>query len=504
MSSVSFYKSVQRPISAEAPWATREEMGCFAPVRPEQGIILADNATLAMQDEVDWQYSTNRNVAVVGGSGSGKTRSFVMPNLVSHLDVNYVITDTKRELYRACAEGFARDGYEVIRFDTVEPSHSCRFDPLAYIRTEEDINRIATLVLDAIDPARNSSRNNENDAFWVQSSNMLFRAVIGLLWQLELDYGALSSEGPAGEPYKYLCMNRVLELLDLIKSPDEWGDAAPSPLDHIFDALAKGGADGGPMARLGFELKPRPTCYAVRQYQDFKQAACRTIASIIISLNACLSQLKTPEIMKMMSGDDLRLDQIDEGKRVIYLVMSDNESSRSCLGRMLFQLLLNRALTKADGNPTGALERPVTFMCDEFANLGPLPNFERVISIARSRRINFLLCVQSVSQLRFVYGKEVATIILDNCDAAVFMGGGSSYESAEYFSKLCGTSQLGTELIGVERTEHAIEGNVMSPSAIARMPRDRCIVRIAGCKPFYTTKYDVLRHPNAERFLALQ
>lgn len=505
MSGVAFYEDAPRGLGDGGPWASREEMARFAPPFPEKGIILANGAGLSISDDVQWQYSTNRNVVVVGGSGSGKSRSFVMPNLINHLDVNYVITDTKRELYRTTARGFEEDGYRVVRLDAADPNRSCRFNPLRYIKCVQDIQKVAEIILDSIDPSRNHLGTTENEAFWVNTSTMLMCACIGLLLSLEEQFGALASGAAPNTPYEYLTMKRLLELLDLIQVPEEGsrGVPNPSPLDRVFAALAQGN-ETGPLSNMSVRIKADPTSYAVRQYYDFKVAARKTLASIVISLNANLSKLKTPALMRVFSGDDLDLDHIDEDKRVIYLTMSDNESSTAFLGRMAFRLLLNRTLEKADDRKDGKLARPLTFMCDEFANLGALQDFERVISIARSRGVNFLLCLQSVSQIRYVYGGERARIILDNCDAMVLMGGGSSYESAEYFSRLCGTSRIGTELVGIERRRRGIEGDVMTSSDIARLPREQCIVRIAGVRPFLTTKYDVLSHPNASDYLDLE
>lgn len=502
MGALPFYEKPIKKVDGNGPWASVEEMARFAPPTPQEGVILANGAGLSVSDETPWQYSTNRNVAVIGGSGSGKSRSFVMPNLINHLGANYVITDTKRELYRLTARGFEEDGYEVVRLDAADPSRSCRFNPLQYVRTVQDVPKIAEIILESIDPSRRNIGKTENEAFWVKTETMLMCACVGLLLVLEERFGALAPGAAPGSPYVYLTMKRLLELLDLVQVPDEGssGVARPSPLDRAFATLAQGNAAGA-MSKMTIRFEADPAGYAVRQYYDFKVAARRTMASIVISLNADLSRLKTPELMRIFSGDDLELDRIDEGKRVIYLAMSDNESSTAFLGRMAFRLLLNRTLAQADDREDGRLAKPLTFMCDEFANLGALQDFERVISIARSRRINFLLCLQSVSQLKRVYGPACATIILDNCDAMVLMGGGSSYESAEYFSRLCGTSQIGTELVGIERNRKGIQDYVMSASDIARLPREQCIVRIAGARPFLTTKFDVRKHPNASRFL---
>ena len=474
-------------------WATEQQMRAFSSGDVTHDIILGHGASLSFSDALAWNRSRNNNVAVIGGSGSGKTRSFVFPNLINH-QANYVITDTKKELWRATHEGFEKDGYEVLRLDTIDLLQSCRFDPLHYVSDEEDINPIVKMILDGISPDR-SSPGRSGDLFWEEAAELLMRALVGILLELERSDGALRHGGVKGKRYKYLSMSHLLELFDLLSvtsTKDEIGGVSCCPLGNLVNIIA-GGTMSGPMSYLTVKLRAQPTCYAVRQFQDFSIAANRTLASIAISLNAHLSRLKTRACMRVFSDDDMRLDDIDMGKRVIYLVMSDNESATTFLGRMAFKLLLNRVLKKADACPSGKLARPVVFMCDEFPNLGPLPDFERVISIVRSRGISFSLCMQSISQLNYVYGKERATIILDNCDALVYMGAGSSYESAEYISNLCGTTRAGT------RQEHKL----MSSSDVSRMSRTDCIVKISGAKPYLTVKYDVAKHPNAVRYLKL-
>lgn len=502
MSNIAFYEHEDTPQEAPSPWATPEEMARFAPSTSEHGLILADGVSLTCDDDVPWEYRRNSNVMVVGGTGSGKTRSFIEPNLVNRPAANLVITDTKQELHRETAEAFAEEGYEVLRLDASDPAKSCRFDPLRYVEDERDIPPIAAMILDSIDPNRGNVGQCANDSFWMQTATQLLRALIALLLVLEVAFGVLSSRSAPGTPYVFLRMDRLLALMDLICIPDKFADKKrPSPLDRLFAMLAEG-TDGSLLGASGVVLPPMPTCYAVRQYRDFKTAAIDTQKSIVISLNAMLSQLKTPELMRVFSGDDLRLDQIDEGRRVVYLVMSDNESSTSFLGRMAFRLLVNRALKKADESPTGVLGRRVMLVCDEFANLGKLADFERVISIARSRGMSFQMCVQSISQLRHVYGSECATIVLDNCDSVVYMGAGSSCESAEYISRLCGTVPMGTRLVGVERNRLGIEAEVMSPSEISRLPRTKCIVKISGARPYLADKFDITRMPNAAERLA--
>lgn len=484
-------------------WEKREVIENFSSGDLTGDLILGEGVGLSFAKHPEWAYERNANVMVVAGSGQGKTRSVVLPNLINHLPANYVVTDTKGELQRATADGFRADGYEVQVLDTIKPGRSCCINPFAYIEKESDIPLFADLLLDAVNEGQLFS-NGKNGDFWDNTARMLFEAIIGLCFSMEELDGKFSSEWKGGSEPRYLNLEHILKLVDMVAVGDDEGKTIVSPLDILVNQLSAGFI-GKSVFHDGMHVRfaSKNDSFGVRQYRAFKSAANRTLKSIVISLHASLYKLRTPEMKRLFDHDELDIMNIDCGKRVIYLAMSDNVSTNAFVGRLVFKLLLNKALLKADSQPNGKLAKPVLFLCDEFANLGKLGDFERAISITRSRNIAFLMCIQSINQLGWVYGADRARIIMDNCDTLAFLGSGSTYESARYFSDLCGDAVFGTSRVGVEGTEKDITDRLMSASDISRLPREDCIIKISGVGPYLTKKYDVRRHPNAEKFLRL-
>ena len=497
MSSITFSTSKREHKAdelADRPgWATPEELARFSSGDPTADIILAQGATMSFDRPVPFEDRRNYNSLFIGGSGSGKS-NVLMANLANHLPANFAITDSKGELFRTTSAGYRADGYEVLRLDTIDLSQSCHFSPLAYLYTDEDVVTIGQMIMDGINPNRYVTK----DVFWERSSELLAYALIGILLTMErLDGVFKDGARPADSYRRYLTFENFFMLQDLIKITDEdsSGSDMVSPLDRVVNTIANGGTVSGPDGST-WELEPQPDSCGVRYYRAFRTAARRTLKSILITFHATFAAVRTPEMMRVLSGDDLRLDQIDEGKRILYFVMSDNDSSYSWLGNLAYKLLVNRALRKADANPDGRLARPVLFLCDEFANLGRIPDFERAISIARSRRMGFMLFIQSFEQVDVAYGaggqgRDIREIILDNCDALVFLGGGSALHTAEYLSDLCGPAAPGSRK------------RLIEPSEASQLPRTQCVVKISGARPFLAAKYDAHTHPNAARYLEL-
>lgn len=482
-------------------WATEDEMAVFSSGDPTDDLILAEGAGIDFAGSRDFANRRNRNVMFLASSGAGKTYGGVMPNLVNHQPGSYVVTDTKGELYRATAKGFERDGYEVARLDTIDLERSACYNPFAFVRSEDDIPVVVKMVLDAISP----NRELTTDSLWPKSAEMCAGALIGILFCLELINGFLSKNARAlgiVEP-RYMTMRNLRRLLALVRVPSDGGPIDLSPLGHMVEQLSVGEMDDPfcPGRKLVFE--PMGDSFGVRQYHAFKSGAERTVKSIIISLQADLARVCTPEIERVLDHDEMHLDEIDERRRVIYLVMNDNDAANNFLGNLAFKQLIHEAMKKADANPGGKLKRPVQLIADEFCNLGRLDSFERAISVMRSRDMGVTMCVQSLGQLDHVYGPQVRDIIMENCDAIVIMGTGSSLGTARFTSELCGTTSIASQRAGEEGTVVSVEAPVITPTEVSRLPREQCIVKISGAKPFLTRKYDVARHPNASRFLKL-
>ena len=484
------YEKTQKRDFETKQWATREEMARVSSGNMQRDVIFGENASAAFfEQDKHWETSISNNVLTFGGTGSGKTESFVLPNLLNHLNCNYVVTDTKGEILRRTGEGFVEDGYRLTVLDTVNIKESAGYDPLRYVTSASDIPSVVAMLMDGLSPRRNDGRS---DVFWNETADMLVRGVVGILYQLECADGVYAPGADPTEERRYLRMNNVTKLLELIKVTEDRD--VKCPLDHLVDALEMGAVSGG-------GLEPQRDSYGVRQYRDFRVAADRTLKSILISVNMCVSKLQTPELQRLFEHDELELDRIDEGKRFLDIKMSDNDSTYSWLGGIAIKQLFNLAQRKADSRPEGHLARRVEFVLDEFPNVGRIADFERSIATVRGRGINFLMCAQSLSQLDGVYGVAAARTILDNCDSIVYMGGGSSVETARYISALCGESVLGTDHVGAERTAVDVRGHVITAGEVGLMPREECLVKVTGMRPFRTKKYFSGNHPNAKRWL---
>ena len=485
------YEAAQQMEYQAKKWATKEQMKALSSGDEQRDVILAHDASVAFyENDKNWETSVSNNVFAFGGTGSGKTVSFILPNLLNHLECSYVITDTKGELLRRCGKGFEEDGYEVTVLDTVNPEQSAGYDPLRYVMDVEDIPTTVTMIMEGVAPER---RLQTFDPFWNYSSDLLFCAVIGILYLLECLDGVFVPGGDSAAPRRYLKMNNVFKLLDLIKITEN--GEGNCPLDLLVNRVES-------KEFLDQFADAAKDLYGVRQYRDFRGAADKTLKSILISLNASISRLKNPGLMRVFEHDEMRLDRIDEGKRVIDLKVSDNDSTNSWLANIALKQLFNLSQRRADASPSGHLQRRVQFVLDEFPNVGRIPDFERSIATVRGRGISFLMCAQSLSQLNGVYGEYVARTILDNCDSIVFMGGGSSIETQKYISKLCGESILGTDYVGAERTAVDVCGSVITPGEVGLMPRTDCLVKVCGMRPFRAKKYYCADHPNAGKWLA--
>ena len=486
------YRKLDRKHKEPVSWASSDEVAAYSSGCLANDIVLGHDVSIAFYErDKTWTHGVNSNVFCFGGTGSGKTYNLVMPNLANHGECSYVATDPKGELLRRMGRGFEQDGYTVQVVDTIDLGNSAGYDPLRYITREEDILSVTSLLLDGISP----NRFGCVDPFWDLSAELLLRALIGILWLLEHVDGCFAPEGDFAGERKYLKMNRLLDLIPLITVTEANDGEVKCPLDYLVEGLETGGIECA-------MFEPAPEAYGPVQYRAFRSAAARTLKSIIITLQADLSKLNTAEMRRVFEHDEVRLDAIDEGKRFLDVKISDSDPAKAFLANIFIKQLVIEAERVADASSEGRLSRPLMFVLDEFPNIGKLPQFERTIATVRSRGISFLLCAQSISQLEGVYGDAAAKTILDNCDTVVYMGSGSSIETAQFVAALCGESVLGTRRVGVERTVDAVRGAVITAGEVSLLPRTDCLVKIAGCRPFRTRKFGVHEHPNYERFVA--
>jgi type IV secretion system protein VirD4 len=484
-------------------WASPEEMREFADASdPRANIILSRNVSLALsRADHDPRLERNRNVLVVGGSGSGKTRSYVIPNLLQ-CNSSYIVTDPKGTLAGEVGPVLEAHGFEVHVLNTVDFSASERYNPLdpAYVRTQQDVLE----VVDCIISNTNRTKESTADPFWENAERLLYSSLIAyLVWHC---------------PEEDRNLPGLMTLLSLAQASED-DEGFQSPLDILFRELETGTrcvveragaargrefASGGTVrwVRVADPLTPEQD-FALGRYRAFRVAAGKTLKSIIISCNARLAPLGSDELKGLLSADDLALDRIgDEGRRVaIFATTSDTNGTYSFVLALLAWQTLNLLCERALRAYGGALPTPVHLVLDEFANIGRLPDFERSIAVVRSRNIGVSVILQSLSQLKARYGDNAQTIV-DCCDTTLFLGGKSS-ETNRGISEQVGkqtvavtsSSETHGQSPGSSRSVQVAERDLIQPSEVARLDRRKAIVLIAGANPVIDDKYDPSRHP---------
>ena len=485
-------------------WATKREIRAFADAKdPDNNIILTRGCALAVsRDRFDLKIDRNKNVLVVGGSGSGKTRYYVKPNLMQ-LNASYFVTDPKGTLVSDMGHLFADAGYEIRAFDTIDFTRSNHYNPLAYVKSESDILTFVECLIKNTTGEKGSAQ----DPFWENAERLLYTALVAYLI--------------------YHCPERdrnvpgLLMLLGLAEAHED-DERYKSPLDMLFDELETGrrlvpGASGAYDAEsralgngsgthswmeIGPALKPEDD-FALSNYRAFKTAAGKTLKSIIISCNVRLKPMSIAEVKELLSYDEMELDRLGDADRrtVVFASMSDTNSTFDFIFAMLMwqamDVLCNTALLRFGGS----LPVPVHFMLDEFANIGTVPDFERTIAVVRSRNISCSIILQSLSQLKAAYDDNSQTIT-DCCDTLLFLGGKSTETNRE-ISEAIGKQTLSTLSVNDSRGSNSSttrnyakgERDLLQASEVGRLPRDEAIVMIAGTFPVKDKKYVLEEHP---------
>lgn len=443
----------------------------FINPQPDGNILLTQTERLTMESRPKRpELARNKNVVVIGGSGSGKTRFYVKPNLLQ-MHSSYVVTDPKGTLLEECGRALAAAGYRV-RALNLNGAHgmaqSMHYNPFHYIRCEADILRFVTVLMDNTD---GEGGQNKGERFWRDAEQLYYCALIGYLWT-------------AGDP-RDRNMGGLLQLHNAAKSPSEEGDdGVPSTVDILFDELEQ----------------QQPNCFAVRQYKKFKHAVGKTASGILITAGSRLAPFDIKEVRELMCCDELELERLGEEKTALFVITSDTDKTFNFIAAILYAQMFNLLCDRALEVHGGRLPVHVRFLLDEFANIGKIPNFENIISIIRSREISANVILQSRAQLEAVYEKK-ADIILDNCDTMLFLGGQGKV--LEEVSKLLGkqTIQLynDSKSRGTSRTDstnfQTLGRELLTVDELARLPRGECICQISGVRPFRSKKYDLTRHP---------
>lgn len=446
-------------------WGTAKDIKPLMDPDPELNIPLSDLVQISSRKVKDFEADRNKNIVVVGGSGSGKTYSEVKPSLMQ-LHSSYVITDPKGTLLPETGRMLQEAGYEIRVMNTINFTKSMHYNPLAYIRDEKDILKVVNVLIENT----KGEGNHAGEDFWVKAERLLYTALIAYIFK-------------KGAPEE----RNIPMLIDLLDSC-EVRDNDPSfrsAVDILFESLEA----------------EDPDCLAVKQYKKFKMAAGDTMKSILISCAARLAPFDIAELREITSTDELQLDELGDRKTALYLIMSDTDSTYSFLIAMIMYQMFNLLCTKADDEYGGHLPFPVRCLLDEFANIGKIPDFQILISTIRSRGISVMIFLQSLSQLDAQY-KDNAEIILDNCDTLVFLGGKST-KTTEQISKMIGKTTIDTQNTsetkgqsGSYSMQNQILGrDLIDPAEIARLKRSDCIVLITGLPPFRSKKYRTQQHP---------
>ena len=476
-----------------ARWGTVEDIKPYMSEDPWMNIPLTATEALTMESRPKQpKYARNKNIVVIGGSGSGKTRFFVKPS-VMQMNCSMVITDPKGTLIEECGKMLAKgppkkdkngnimkdksgkvvhEPYVIKVLNTINFSKSLHYNPFAYIRSEKDILKLVTTI---IANTKGEGEKSSED-FWVKAEKLLYTALIAFIWY----------EGDEEEKN----LNTLLDLLNESETREE-DETYQNPVDMMFQ-----------------ELEERdPQHFAVRQYKKYKMAAGKTAKSILISCGARLAPFDIAELREIMSYDEMELDKIGDRKTALFLIMSDTDTTFNFVIAMLQSQLFNLLCDKADDVYGGRLPVHVRVIADEFANIGQIPQFDKLIATIRSREISASIILQSQSQLKAMY-KDSADTILGNCDTTLFLGGKEKTTLKE-MSELLGKETIDLYNTSETRSNQKSFGlnyqktgkQLMTEDEIAVMDGGKCILQIRGARPFFSDKYDITKHKNY-RYLA--
>ena len=449
-----------------ARFGTAEDIRPYIDPKFQNNIILTQTERLTMNSRPkNAKTARNKNVLIVGGSGSGKTRFFIKPNLMQ-LHSSYVVTDPKGQLVLETGRLLERAGYKISVLNTINFKKSMHYNPFAYIHSEKDILKLVTCLI-----ANTTGSGQKGDEFWTNAEKLLYMALIGYI-----HYEAPEEEQNFGT------MLEMLNSMEVREDDEEF----KNPVDCLFD-----------------ELKAKdPEHFAVRQYAKYKLAAGKTAKSILVSCGARLAPFDIAELREVTSRDELALDTLGDRKTALFLIMSDTDSTFNFLISMVYTQLFNLLCEKADDVYGGRLPVHVRCLIDECANIGQIPNLEKLMATIRSREISACLVLQAQSQLKALY-KDNADTIIGNCDSRLFLGG-SEPSTLKELSQSLGKETIDTYNTGESRgreTSHSLNyqklgRELMSVDDLATLDGGKCILQIRGLRPFLSDKYDITKHPN--------
>lgn len=450
-----------------ARWGNRKDIEPFEDPVFENNIILTETERLTMNSRPKApKYARNKNVIVIGGSGSGKTRFYVKPQLMQMTDhVSYVVTDPKGTIIVECGKMLVNGGYRIKVLNTINFKKSMHYNPFHYIRSEKDILKLVNTI---IANTKGEGEKSTED-FWVKAERLLYSALIGYIWY----------EAPEEEQN----FSTLLEFINASETREE-DEEFKNAVDELFEELE---ADN-------------PEHFAVRQYRKYKLAAGKTAKSILISCGARLAPFDIQELREIMSYDEMELDMIGDQKTAMFVIISDTDDTFNFVVAIMYTQLFNLLCDKADDEHGGRLPYHVRLLLDEFSNIGQIPKFDKLIATIRSREISASIILQSQSQLKTIY-KDAAETITGNCDTVLFLGGKESSTLKEI------SETLGKETIDLYNTADTrgtsqsyglnyqkTGKELMSRDELAVMDGNKCILQLRGVRPFLSNKYDITKH----------
>ena len=450
-----------------ARWGSRKDIEPYVDEKFENNILLTNTERLTMNSRPKIpKYARNKNVLVVGGSGSGKTRFFVKPNLMQ-MHSSYVVTDPKGTVLVECGKMLEKNGYDIKVLNTINFKKSMHYNPFSYLRSEKDILKLVQTIM--VNTKGEGEKASED--FWTKAERLYYTALIGYLYY----------EAPI-EEQNFTTLLAFIDASEVREEDENFKNA----VDYIFEALEK----------------EKPNHFAVKQYKKYKLAAGKTAKSILISCGARLAPFDIGELRNLMEYDEMGLDTIGDKKTALFIIISDTDDTFNFVVAMMYTQLFNLLCDKADDEYGGRLPVHVRCLLDEFSNIGQIPKFEKLIATIRSREISASIILQAKSQLKAIY-KDHAETIQGNCDSELFLGGKEGTTIKEL------SENLGKETIDLYNTSETrsnqksfglnyqkLGKELMSRDELKIMDGGKCILEIRGARPFYSDKFDITKHKN--------
>ena len=450
-----------------ARWGTEKDIKPFVDPKFENNVILTKTEFLTMNTRPkNPANARNLNACIIGSSGSGKTRFWLTPQLLQ-AHSSYVCVDPKGGVLSQVGAFLQRQGYQIKVFNSIDFSKSMHYNPLSYIRNEADILKFVDTLI-----ANTKGEGKEGDPFWTKAETLLYCALIAYI----------IFEAPAED-------RNINTLVDMISGMDvkEDDESYMNAVDYMFKGLEK----------------RKPDCFAVKQYKKYKLASGKTAKSILISCGSRLAPFDIPQLREIMSYDELELDRIGDRKTAVFFTISDTTPTYNFIVALAFSQMFNLLCERADNVHGGRLPHNVRVLWDEAANTGQVPSLEKLVAVIRSREISLTLFYQQMAQCKAIYDKHAETI-LGNMDSVIFLGGRESSTIKEISENWLGKATISMQTEGRSRGQsesynqntQRLGRELMTPSELATMPGDKCILQLRGLPPFFSSKYDLKQHPN--------